>query len=161
MGCSDGSFRPDEAELAGRLLGDPDLDSDLDGLTDYEETLLGTDTLTDRQEVEGFFYNGQQWHANPLEIDTNFDRLDDSREWLNTDLFQTTWDTDGTPDLFDDDNDDDQVPDRFDISPFDRYDTDFSDGNPFSLIVNGLTPVSPPLSSFKSAPPIQTTSGTR
>ncbi|MCI0581090.1 MAG: hypothetical protein L0331_33450, partial [Chloroflexi bacterium] len=156
-------FWPDAAELAGRPLAENGLDSDLDGLSDYQETLLGTnplaadtdgDTLTDLQEVEGFAHGGRQWHTNPLELDSNFDGVDDSREWNSPELLHPTWDTDGDgiPDLFDEDNDFDGVPDEFDLSPFQRYNADFSRNRPFSLVINGLAAGEPTLVDFQLRP---------
>ncbi|GIK56874.1 MAG: DUF11 domain-containing protein [Chloroflexi bacterium] len=138
-------------------------DSDQDGLTDYEESILGTnpdnadtdgDNLTDWQEIQGFTHNGRQWHTNPLDSDTNQDGIADDREWNNSDAHHATWDTDndGIPDLFDEDNDNDGVPDRLDISPFSQHSQTFNQNNPFSLLLNGLTPGEPTFAEFQVRP---------
>ncbi len=140
-----------ESALYSELLqlADPTKDSDGDGLNDYEEDLLGTnpenadtdsDTITDREEIEGFTYSGQTWHTDPTEIDSNGDGVGDRDEWNRPDLLHPTWDTDsdGTPDLFDRDNDGDGVPDSADVSPFRTWTTTFTAANPFELVVDGL-----------------------
>ena len=127
-------------------------DSDGDGLTDYEETILGTsaygidsdgDFITDTLEVQGFTYAGQTWYTDPLNNDSNGDGLTDDDEWMGGTFGPATWDTDGdnTPDLFDFDNDGDGVPDKLDSSPFtSRTGQTFTADDPFQLIVNGLQP---------------------
>ncbi len=111
-------------------------DSDSDGLTDYQECILGSDpfffdtdgdTITDTLEVQGFTYGvtsgGQprRWYSDPLALDTDQDGIGDVQEWLidadNNGVPDDT-DGDGTPDLFDDDNDGDGVRDKLDLSPF-------------------------------------------
>ncbi len=138
-------------------------DSDQDGLTDYEETLLGTaldnadtdgDTLTDLQEIEGFSYAGEQWYTNPLSVDTNMDGVGDADEW-NDGQLHPTWDTDGDniPDLFDRDNDGDGVPDSLDVSPFEWFDsTTFTGDSPFNLVLEGLTADKPTFVEFQLRP---------
>ncbi|MCA9980719.1 MAG: thrombospondin type 3 repeat-containing protein, partial [Anaerolineales bacterium] len=126
-------------------------DTDGDGLTDYEEILLGTnpdlpdtdaDLIPDGEEIAGFTYNGQLWHTDPLEPDSNHDGLSDTQEWNDPDRFHPTWDLDqdGVPDLFDRDNDGDGVPDYLDTSPFTKSDTRYDADNPFSFALQGLTP---------------------
>ncbi len=98
-------------------------DCDADGLSDYEETLLGSslevvdtdnDGLDDKSEVEGFTFNNRLWSTDPTNPDSNRDGIPDGQEW-----HAGAWDTDGdgTPDMADFDNDNDGVPDRLDISP--------------------------------------------
>ncbi|MBP7688116.1 MAG: hypothetical protein KA765_09415, partial [Thermoflexales bacterium] len=67
----------------------PTSDTDLDGLTYAQETLLGTDpdradtdgdSLQDGVEARGFAYGNQTWYLNPLDPDTNVDNLVDGEE---------------------------------------------------------------------------------
>ncbi|HSH05806.1 MAG TPA: LamG-like jellyroll fold domain-containing protein, partial [Anaerolineae bacterium] len=124
------------------------LDTDNDGLTDFEESILGTspyfadtdgDLVTDTLEIEGFFYNGQQWYTDPLNEDSNGDGHFDGLEWNG--IGKESWDTDndGTPDLFDNDNDGDLVPDHLDHASYtNRSDSLIFDGDtPFELSVDG------------------------
>jgi hypothetical protein len=135
-------------------------DADGDGLTDTEETLLGTssstndddedgvadgqdtdrDLINDRLEVEGFSYNGQDWYLDPREMDTNGDTLPDTLECTVSGgtLDCPDTDGDGTPDAFDDDNDGDGIPDELDLSPFKKYSTLFTQNAPLELTVDGL-----------------------
>ena len=149
-----------------RSLADSSADFDSDGLTDYQEELLGTDPyyadsdgylLSDTLEVQGFEYAGQTWYLDPLELDTNRDGIDDGREWfLDQDENGLPDDTDGNgvPDLFDRDNDGDGVPDDLDLSPYEttRDQTPFSADAPFSLIVDNLTPDKPTYVEFQLRP---------
>ena len=125
--------------------GTSDLDGD--GLTDYQESLLGTnpdsvdsdgDTITDTLEVQGFWGGTQAWYLDPLAIDTNGDGVDDWRECPD---FPDCLDTDDdlTPDAFDRDNDGDGVPDDLDLSPFTSSSATFDPDTPLSLILNDLT----------------------
>lgn len=138
-------------------------DSDGDGLTDYEESLLGTaidnadtdgDGISDGEEIRGFTYNGQTWYSDPLEADTNGDGVSDTNEWNSAERLHPTWDTDndGAPDLWDLDNDGDGAPDRVDASPFLNWTTVFSDTNPFSLSLNGLSANKPTFVEFQVRP---------
>lgn len=120
-------------------------DSDADGLTDYEEGLLGTnptrsdtdqDGISDFDEIQGFEYAGVQWYGDPLEIDTNRDYMPDGEEWLPNGVRDS--DGDGTPDLYDNDNDGDGVPDKLDHSPLVVLDTTFSNEQPLNLVLDGL-----------------------
>jgi len=103
-------------------------DTDTDGLTDFQEQRIGTDSkfadsdedgVDDNREVRGFALGGQTWYANPLEIDSNRDGVSDTVEFDN-DGNGSPDDTDGDniPDLFDFDNDNDGVPDNKDLAPF-------------------------------------------
>ncbi len=109
--------------------GDPTLDYDEDGLSNFAETCIGTsiyrldsdyDTITDTLEISGFEYAGQMWTTNPLEPDSNKDGLRDLQElpapWGNAPNFDQ--DQDGQPNVWDDDNDGDGVVDSIDLSPF-------------------------------------------
>ncbi len=123
--------------------GSPTMDSDGDGLTDFDEGCLGTnpysadtdeDLLSDFAEVEGFTYAGETWFSDPFRPDSNGDGLPDYAEWnatpyVITDTLGIThtidvglasgWDGDGDniPDVWDDDNDNDGVSDVVDKSP--------------------------------------------
>ncbi|MEM7347619.1 MAG: hypothetical protein AAF485_25570, partial [Chloroflexota bacterium] len=149
-----------------------DVDTDNDGLTDGTEYhTLGTDaasedsdgdSIPDLAEVEGFFYNGQQWYLNPLKADTNNDGLPDSQECEPLSLLSNNnagvcpdFDGDGEPDVFDFDNDNDNVPDKIDASPYqslgdsnDYFDKD----DPFSFSIDNLTADEPALVQFQLRP---------
>jgi hypothetical protein len=140
--------------------GDDSTDTDNDGLTDYQESLLGTnpedadsdgDLITDTLEVQGFEYFTLTWTLDPLEIDTNGDTIDDWRECPDAPVCLDT-DGDGTPDLFDRDNDGDGVPDELDASPFTKGSAVFTQTTPLSLILNDLTPDKPTYVEFQLRP---------
>lgn len=140
-------------------------DSDQDGLTDYQECLLGTDlfyadtdgdAIMDTQEVQGFVLPNQtrRWYTDPRELDSNRDGIGDTQEWfVNAGSNNTPGDMDGDnmPDLFDDDNDGDGVLDKIDLSPF-RASTSFTENAPLSLILNGLEPNRPAFVEFQLRP---------
>ncbi len=135
-------------------------DSDSDGLTDVQESLLGTnpqnvdtdrDWITDTLEVQGFTYYSRTWYLDPLKSDTNGDGINDGLEWHPDPAYWDT-DNDSIPDAFDADNDDDGVPDRLDLSPFTKSGLAFSDTQPFALIVNNLTPDQPTYVEFQLRP---------
>lgn len=125
------------------------LDSDGDGLTDAEESLLGTnpqrkdtdyDSLDDHTEIIGFALGGQTWYGDPTKPDSNGDGVIDSLGWnLDTD-------GDGTPDLYDFDDDNDGVPDKVDISRLVASKANngtavtFTHADPLQLNLNGLNP---------------------
>lgn len=141
---------------------DPGTDTDGDGLTDYQETLLGTssepadrnldgipdgydtdmDGVSDFDEVNGFEYNGKRWYTDPLNPDTNNDGLLDGTEWNIAGSAHATWDLDGDgiPDAFDLDNDGDGVIDQLDLSPYVAPVKTFTQDAPFTLAAGGLTP---------------------
>jgi hypothetical protein len=140
-----------ESHPSRLLLADPNTDTDRDGLTDYEEDLLGTnlndwdtdgDWITDTLEVQGFTYGTRTWYTDPLDMDSNGDGIDDGREWNLPGSAHATWDweNDGTPDLLDRDDDDDGVADNLDMSPHVILTTTFTKDQPFSLIIDRLTP---------------------
>ncbi|MFN8445402.1 MAG: LamG-like jellyroll fold domain-containing protein, partial [Caldilineaceae bacterium] len=149
-----GPYRPPEAALnladAVPALQSTTLDSDGDGLTDQVEALIGSnpysvdtdfDTISDRDEVVGFSYNGKTWYGNPLWADSNNDGAIDSMEWNPS---APDSDGDGTPDLYDFDDDGDNVPDNIDISRLVASKDNggnliaFSQSNPLTLTVDGL-----------------------
>jgi hypothetical protein len=124
-----------------------DEDSDLDGLTDQQEKLLGTDptdadtdgdSIEDFDEVTGFqTADGKTWYGDPLSLDTNMDGVGDMREW-NKDT-----DHDNTPDMWSIDNDGDEVPDNPDLSPFKQGLHSYDADHPLSLTFEQLTPNMP------------------
>jgi hypothetical protein len=133
------------------LLSETGTDSDGDGLTDYEESMLGTDPyaddtdvdgVSDYDEVMGFEYNEEHYYTDPLEADSNQDGMPDGLEWKWPGTFHDTWDLDGdgVPDLFDRDNDGDGVPDKLDLSPFSAPDKTFTRDDPLTLQVSDLNP---------------------
>ncbi len=139
-------------------------DADGDGLTDFEECVLGLnpdlddsdgDALKDNEEVNGFSYNDKMWYTDPLEMDTNKDGLSDVTEW-NTGREEggipPDTDGDGTPDLFDRDNDGDGVPDNLDVSPYYKGDTIYTTDAPFQLVVDHLSEDAPVFVEFQLRP---------
>lgn len=146
-----------------RLPQETDTDTDQDGLTDYQEQLLGTDpklvdtdgdNLSDKKEVDGFSYDDKPWSTNPLVIDTNQDSLPDGVEWNKNAQNGLPGDTDGDgqPDLFDFDNDGDGVPDDVDISPYQASTGAFDRNNPFKLKIDNLEPGLPTYVEFQLQP---------
>lgn len=112
--------------------GEPGVDTDGDGLDDTAELCLGTDhenadsdydSISDKEELDGFDLGGKHWDSDPLNADSNHDGIADTAEWsselsdyggaVNADI-----DGDGLPNLWDDDDDGDMVPDAQDLSPF-------------------------------------------
>jgi len=119
--------------------GDPNRDSDNDGLNDAAEYCLGTnpynadsdyDGLDDSLEADGFTISGHRWPGDPLNPDANGDGLTDGDEWVESYIDEQTYinvggnaeswdpDGDGVPNPWDDDNDGDGVPDNLDLTPF-------------------------------------------
>ncbi len=137
-------------------------DEDGDGLTNGEECLVGTDpknsdtdgdTVSDKDEINGFSFGGQMWYTDATELDTNQDGLGDGLEWdANDDGQIDDTDGDGTPDLFDRDNDNDGVPDNLDISPYYKSNTTYTSDQPLSLVVDDLTEGQPTFVEFQLRP---------
>jgi hypothetical protein len=125
--------------------GSTSVDTDVDGLSDFEEGCRGTDPystdsdgdlLPDRDEVTGFSVGGKTWYGDPNNVDAGGDELVDAAEWpkpvgqgprQDTNLDGTVtdeeaWDPDGdgVPNIWDGDNDGDDVSDAVDLSPFAR-----------------------------------------
>ena len=129
------------------------LDTDDDGLTDFVEQRIGTNTtiwdtdgdrISDKMEVGGFTTTidnqTRTWYTDPLNYDTNDDGLADTEEWGDLEAnppAPSDADGDGIPDLFEEDNDNDGVPDRLDLAPFSKI-SSFSDLNPFKLTINNM-----------------------
>ena len=139
------------APVATNLLAtDNGLDTDQDGLTDYQEQRVGTDPtysdsdedgIPDGVEAKGFQLGGKTWYPDPTEADSNGDGIADGQEcWKSPPAASTPanqmppcnldTDGDGTPDMFDADNDNDGVPDRLDLAPFTAGATAYSEGQP-------------------------------
>jgi hypothetical protein len=145
---------------------DPKADDDKDGLTNLQETRLGTaiddadsdgDGISDLIEVTKFSKYGKDWYMNPTLADTNSDGLNDTEECQDRidhiDFACQDTDGDGIPDVFDYDNDNDGVPDRIDTSPYNvmgtnglvggspyRAPTAFTGDIPMQFRVDGLAP---------------------
>lgn len=144
------------------LLTDNGVDSDGDGLSDFVEERVGTDAtqadsdadgLNDALEVRGFTLGGQTWYANPRDLDSNDDGIDDGQEWdSNNNSQPDDTDGDGLPDLFDPDNDNDGVPDRLDLAAYGKGAATFSEVNPLQLTLTNLTPQTPTLVDFQLRP---------
>lgn len=125
--------------------GSSTVDTDGDGLTDFEEGCRGTDPnrsdtdadlIPDGAEVTGFGVGGETWYGAPNVVDASGDGLVDSAEWPTpvgkgprmdadgngTATDEEAWDPDddNVPNIWDDDNDGDGVPDNVDLSPFSR-----------------------------------------
>ena len=125
-------------------------DTDQDGLTDFLEERIGTDstrpdtdndTINDGKEVLGFQYAGRTWFSDPLQIDSNSDGQADTLELgndLNNNNIPDDIDNDGTPDAFDDDNDGDGVIDAQDLSPYRAGGSTFSNGAPLLYKLDNL-----------------------
>ncbi len=156
------------AECTG--IADP-TDSDGDGLTDGAEvneldtfpddTDSDGDAITDTLEIEGFYYNGQQWYLDPNESDTNSDGLTDSQEcyvWYPlSDEFDPNGicpdtDADGTPDVFDDDNDNDNVLDMDDLDSDAKGAEIYTHDNPLKVSATGLQTDNPVLMELQFRP---------
>ena len=112
--------------------GDPNTDTDGDGISDRDENCLGTDyahadsdrdTITDTLELDGIEWpagSGQMWYGDPFKADTNDDGLLDAYEWPEPYGAAPEWDIDGdgVPNPWDDDSDGDGVPDGVDLTPY-------------------------------------------
>lgn len=157
---------------------DSGIDTDGDGLTDFQEARLGTsssaadanadgqpdgrdsdgDGVSDNDEVRGFTFGGRRWYSDPLDADTNNDGIGDGPEWNGS--FATTWDRDGdgTPDIYDSDNDNDGVPDRLDISPAQgpqrsgTTNVTYGPDTPFTFQINNLRANTSALVDFQLRP---------
>ena len=112
--------------------GDPNTDTDGDGISDRDENCLGTDyahadsdrdTITDTLELDGVEWpvdSRQMWYGDPFKADTNDDGLLDAYEWPEPYGAAPEWDIDGdgVPNPWDDDSDGDGVPDGVDLTPY-------------------------------------------
>jgi hypothetical protein len=144
------------------LLNDAGVDTDGDGLTDYQEERAGTDPtfndsdedgVPDGVEVRGVSFGGQRWFLNAREIDSNSDGIGDGLEYdLDADTVPDDSDGDGLPDIFDADNDGDSVPDANDLSPFSKGDQLFGEATPLNLRVNNLVAGKPTFVEFQLRP---------
>lgn len=140
------------AAVGAPLVEAAGVDTDGDGLDDFEESQIGTDPLdvdtdgdgySDAVEIAGFALPGDAtvWYPDPNLADSNGDGIPDSIEWDVTESgTPADTDGDGVPDLFDTDNDGDGVPDHRDISPFTAASETFDDDNPLTLTLDGLAP---------------------
>ncbi|NJN15884.1 MAG: hypothetical protein HC822_06140, partial [Oscillochloris sp.] len=135
------------------LAAENGVDSDFDGLTDYQEQFLGTGTLNadtdndglnDGLEASGFDFAGRRWYTNPLAIDTNYDGVIDLLEVNQSGnaLQPRDSDGDGSLDVFDRDNDNDGVPDSVDISSLQHSGSQgaFNGDRPLWLKLDSLNP---------------------
>lgn len=133
------------------LTSENGVDSDQDGLSDYQEQFLSTspakadtdgDSLSDYQEARGFDFNGRRWYTNPLALDSNNDGVVDSLEVkiVNQGLEALNTDNDAEPNAFDRDDDGDGVADSLDISPLQHSLAQgaFSEGNSLWLKLDSL-----------------------
>ncbi len=148
------------------LTSDSGLDTDRDGLTDYQEQRIGTnaavadpdgDRVSDSVEARGSIYGGKTWYLNPLQADSNNDGVADGLEWdLNADNCRTIWIVMVSPTLFDADNDNDGVPDRLDLaadSQTPRASSPvFNANNPFKLSLTNFDANKPTFVDFQVRP---------
>jgi hypothetical protein len=157
---------------ANVLATDNGLDTDQDGLTDFQEQRIGTDPTSadtdgdgvpDAVEARGFQLGGKTWYLNPSEADSNGDGIADGQEcWKSRPAVGTPasqmppcdldTDGDGIPDVFDADNDNDGVPDRLDLAPFTASGAGFNETSPFKLTLNHLEPNVPTFVDFQLRP---------
>jgi hypothetical protein len=162
------AVQPPDAPVAAAALPEQPLDTetgidtDGDGLTDYQELRINTDPtfadsdedgVPDGVEARGVVFAGQTWYLDPNSVDTNRDGIGDGQEWdLNGDGIPDDTDGDGIPDAFDNDNDGDGVPDALDLAPFTRIGATFGESTPFRLSVNNLTAGKPTFVEFQLRP---------
>lgn len=143
----------DQPYAAPIVQEDDGTDTDGDGLTDFQESCVGTDPgfwdtdeddISDFIEVTGFEASGQKWFMDANEPDSNRDGISDTVEYdFNQDGQPDDTDSDGVPDVYDDDNDGDGVPDKMDLAPFSVIGATFAGDNPFQLTIHNLTPGKP------------------
>ena len=113
-------------------------DSDLDGLPNPVEAVLGTDMYDNDSDMDSLTDDFEVWNGfDPLEPDTNFDGLPDYYEATDPRSIAhgLDLDGDGVPNAWDFDNDDDTVDDAADISPFSK--SVMSDRMYFDINTNG------------------------
>ena len=113
-------------------------DSDMDGLPNSVEAVLGTDPYYNDTDMDSLTDDFEVWNGfDPLEPDTNFDGLPDYFEAMDSRSIALGLDLDGdgVPNAWDFDNDDDMVGDAADISPFSK--SVMSDKMYFDISTNG------------------------
>ena len=152
-------------------------DTDGDGLSDGEESKLGTspgevdsdhDGIADFDEINYFYYRNAntpeeytgEWYSNALDRDSDHDNLLDGVECEARVLDGGTTtagicrdtDADGIPDIFDTDDDNDGVPTLVDLDPISGPLTNFSGTSPFKLAIRGVEAELPVFIDFQLRP---------
>jgi hypothetical protein len=111
------AFR-DLSRFVGDLMNNTDdtNDTDIDGLPDSVELVIGTDPFNPDSDFDAVSDHDEAFMGmDPLKADSNDDRFSDYLEVTGHPL---DLDGDGLPNAWDPDNDDDGVPDYLDTSPF-------------------------------------------
>ena len=135
------------------------VDTDRDGIGDFQELGLGTDPhsadsdndgIDDLVEIQGYSDPhdpaAPRWFSDPLTADTNQDGIGDLIELGAVAGVAGDSDGDRTPDLYDMDNDGDGVPDGTDLSAFSPVSPAadpanlYATENPLQFSLNGIEP---------------------
>jgi len=123
-------------------------DTDMDGLPDSVEAVIGTDANNTDTDFDGLNDTYEGMHdMDPLSVDSNYDGVTDYYEV--TGMISEDLDDDGTPNALDADNDGDGVPDVADLSPSattnltDRVYLDLRTGGKLTYATFQLVPENP------------------
>ena len=113
------------------IANEQDTDDDNDGLSDIDESLLGTDPLDTDTDDDGVGDNSDDFPTDPTEtMDTDSDGIGDNADAFPEDDSEwTDTDSDGIGNNADTDDDNDGVDDGSDALPLDPDETSDSDGD--------------------------------